>query len=92
MRRSTVTEERIAMVLRHHDAGTIVGENCRKLEISETTFFAWRNRFGGVFGTARAPSDIRTGIDPLILRRMRFRWHWGYDVPATNCTRLVTVR
>ena len=48
MRKSKFTEEQIAMALRQHEAGTTVGEICRKLEISETTFFRWQKRFGGM--------------------------------------------
>lgn len=39
MRKSKFTEEQVAMALRQHEAGTTVGEICRKLEISETTFW-----------------------------------------------------
>lgn len=48
MRKSKFTEEQVAMALRQHEAGTTVGEICRKLEISETTFFRWQKRFGGM--------------------------------------------
>ena len=48
MRRSRFSEEQIAMALRQADAGTSVAEICRKLEISETTFFRWKKKFGGL--------------------------------------------
>lgn len=48
MRRSRFSEEQIAMALRQADAGTPVAEICRKLEISETTFFRWKKKFGGL--------------------------------------------
>ena len=48
MRKSKFTEEQVAMALRQHEAGTTVGEICRKLEISGTTFFRWQKRFGGM--------------------------------------------
>ena len=48
MRKSKFTEEQIAMALRQHEAGTTVGEICRKLEISDTTFFRWQKQFGGM--------------------------------------------
>lgn len=48
MRRSRFSEEQIAIALRQADAGTPVAEICRKLEISETTFFRWKKKFGGL--------------------------------------------
>ena len=48
MRRSRFSEEQIAMALRQAEAGTAVAEICRKLEISETTFFRWKKKFGGL--------------------------------------------
>jgi putative transposase len=48
MRRSRFSEEQIAMALRQAEAGTPVAEICRKLEISETTFFRWKKKFGGL--------------------------------------------
>lgn len=48
MRKCKFTEEQIAMALRQHQAGTTVGEICRKLEISDTTFFRWQQQYGGM--------------------------------------------
>ena len=48
MRRSAFTEEQIAMALRQADAGTPVAEICRKLQITETTFYRWKKKFGGL--------------------------------------------
>ncbi len=48
MRKSKFTEEQIAMALRQHEAGTPVADICRKLEISETTFFRWKKQFGSL--------------------------------------------
>ena len=36
------------MALRQAEAGTPAAEICRKLEISETTFFRWKKKFGGL--------------------------------------------
>jgi len=38
--------EQIALALRQVDAGTPVGEICRKLEIAEATFYRWKRKFG----------------------------------------------
>lgn len=41
MRKSRFSEEQIAYTLRQAEAGTPVKELCRKLGISEQTFYPW---------------------------------------------------
>ena len=48
MRRSRFTEEQITMALRQAEAGTPVGAVCRKLEITEATFYRWKKKYGGL--------------------------------------------
>jgi len=48
MRKSRSTEEQIAMALRQGEAGTPVEEICRKLGISEATYFRWKKQVGGL--------------------------------------------
>lgn len=48
MRKSRFTEEQILQALRQGEAGTPVVEICRKLGITEQTFYRWRRRFGGL--------------------------------------------
>ena len=48
MRKRRFTEEQIALALRQAEAGTPVGEICRKLEITETTFYRWKKKYGGL--------------------------------------------
>ena len=36
------------MALRQADAGTPVADICRKLEVTETTFYRWKKKFGGL--------------------------------------------
>ena len=48
MRRSKFSEEQIALALRQAEAGTPVEEVCRKLGISQGTFFRWKKRFGSL--------------------------------------------
>ncbi len=48
MRKSKFSEEQIAMALRQAEAGTPVAQICRKLGISQSTFFRWKKQFGGM--------------------------------------------
>jgi putative transposase len=48
MRTSKFTDEQIAMALRQREAGTRVADICRKLGVSDTTFFRWQKKFGGL--------------------------------------------
>jgi putative transposase len=46
MRMSKFTPEQMVVALRQAESGTPVEEVCRKLGISEGTFFRWKKRFG----------------------------------------------
>lgn len=48
MKKSKFTEEQIAFALKQAECGTSVEEVCRKLGISQATFYAWRKKFGGL--------------------------------------------
>jgi len=48
MRKSKYTDEQIAFALRQAEGGTRVSEICRKIGISEATFFNWKKKYGGL--------------------------------------------
>src|SRR6476660_2790940 len=48
MKRKRYTDEQIAFALRQAESGTAVGEICRKLGVSEPTFYRWKKQFAGM--------------------------------------------
>jgi putative transposase len=48
MKTSKFTEEQIAFALRQAETGTRVAEVCRKMGISEQTFFRWKRKYAGL--------------------------------------------
>ncbi len=48
MKRKRFTEEQIAYALRQAEGGTPVAEVCRKLGVSEQTFYRWKKKYGGM--------------------------------------------
>lgn len=54
MKKSKFTEEQIAFALKQAELGTPVPEVCRKMGISDATFYAWRKKYGGL-----GPSELR---------------------------------
>ncbi len=48
MRKSRFTPEQILQALRTAESGTPVVEICRKLGVTETTFYRWKRQFTGL--------------------------------------------
>lgn len=42
------TEEQIIKALKEHESGTKVEDLCRRLGISNGTFYNWRSKYGGL--------------------------------------------
>jgi putative transposase len=48
MKKSKFTEAQIVFALKQNETGVSVEEICRKLVISEATFYNWKKKFGGL--------------------------------------------
>lgn len=48
MKKSRFTEEQIAFALRQSESGTPLEEICRKLGVSQQTFYRWKRKFAGM--------------------------------------------
>jgi putative transposase len=64
MKRSRFSDQQIAFVLRQADEGTAIAEVCRKVGISEATYYNWRKKFGGLM-----PSEMRRLKQPRSTRK-----------------------
>jgi putative transposase len=48
MRKSKFTDEQIAYAMRQAEAGTAPAEICRKMGITEQTFYRWKKKYSGL--------------------------------------------
>ena len=48
MKKSRFTNEQIAFALKQAETGTPVAEICRKMGVSEPTFYRWKKKFDGL--------------------------------------------
>ena len=48
MKKTKYTEEQIAFALRQAESGTTITEICRKMGVSEQTFYRWRKKYEGL--------------------------------------------
>lgn len=54
MKRSQFTDQQIAFALQRAEGGTPVPEVCRKMGVSEATYYRWKQRYGGLM-----PSEVQ---------------------------------
>jgi putative transposase len=54
MKKSRFTEEQIAYALKQAELGMAVADVCRKLGVSEATFYNWKKKYGGL-----GPSELK---------------------------------
>ena len=48
MRTSRFSEEQIILAIKEHEAGKPAAQICRKLGVSEQTFYRWKAKYGGM--------------------------------------------
>lgn len=48
MKRSKFTESQIVFAIKQSETGVSVQEVCRKMGISEATFYNWKKKYGGL--------------------------------------------
>ena len=69
MKKSRFTEQQIVFALKQAELGTSVPDFCRKLGISDATFYTWRKKYGGI-----SPSELKhirqLGEENLRLKRL----------------------
>ena len=53
MKKSRFTDEQIAFALKQAETGTRIDEICRKMGISDATFYKWHQKYGGL-----GPSEL----------------------------------
>jgi putative transposase len=54
MKVSKFSEQQIALILKQVDDGIGVDEVCRKVGVSQQTYYRWRKKYGGLM-----PSEVR---------------------------------
>ena len=48
MKRSKYSESQIVFAIKQVETGTLIQEVCRKMGISEATFYNWKKKYGGL--------------------------------------------
>lgn len=54
MKKLKFTDQQVAFALQQAETGTPVGEVCRKMGVSQATFYRWKKVYGGLM-----PSEVR---------------------------------
>lgn len=98
MRTSRFTEAQIVAALRQAEGGVAVAELCRKLEVTETTFYRWKRQYGGMgVSELRELRQLRDDVEDGIRSTPRpsswRRWPsacWHTGTAASVCTRRMT--
>ena len=57
MKTSRFTEEQMAFAIKQHELGARVEEICRKMGISDPTFYKWRQKYAGLGPSVRSANQ-----------------------------------
>lgn len=81
MKKTRYTEEQIVFALKQAETGTRVGEVCRKMGISEATFYNWKKKFAGPGVTElrrlrQLEDEISVRRGCWLLMQSRTVYHW----------------
>ncbi len=69
MKRSKFTEQQIVFALKQAETGVTVAEVCRKMGVSEATFYNWKKKYDGL-GTAELRRLRQLEEENLQLKRV----------------------
>jgi putative transposase len=69
MKRSKFTEQQIVFALKQAETGVAVAEVCRKMGVSEATFYNWKKKYDGL-GTAELRRLRQLEEENLQLKRV----------------------
>ena len=75
MKRSKFTEQQIAFALKQAELGTPVEEVCRKMGISDATFYNWKKKYGGL-GSSELRRLKQLEEENIKLKRLVADWYY----------------
>jgi putative transposase len=85
------TEEQIVAVLRQVEAGARVDEVCRKVGISQATYYLWKRKYSGV-GVSELRELRQLREENGRLKRLVAGSEYGPADPAGDCLKKCMVR
>ena len=77
MRTSRFTDEQIIGIVREYEAGAKLTELCRRYNVSPTTFYKWRAKYGGMAVSEVPLQRLRAGgdrVEPAAQQRRAEAW------------------
>ena len=83
MRKKTFSEEQIALALREAESGTPVTEVCRKMGVSEQSFYRWKRKYMGM-GVAELRRLKQLEEENRKLKKIDPVWELNFHPPPTQ--------